>query len=144
MKWCIIALCISCFWQLVLNEKELKLVLKKNEIRRLKMAENSNVIELTDGDFESTTGEGVSLVDFWAPWCQPCRIQGPILEKVANHLGEKAKICKINVDEHREHAMKYGISGIPSLLLFKDGEKVQQFVGVQQDSTLVSSIESNL
>lgn len=107
------------------------------------MTANNSVHNITDDNFVEVTGNGVSLVDFWAPWCAPCRIQGPILEKVADQVGEKARICKLNVDENREMAMKYGITGIPTLLLFKDGEVVQQFVGVQPDNVLVSTIEGH-
>ncbi len=106
------------------------------------MAEANGVRNLTDNDFEQVTGEGVSLVDFWAPWCYPCRMQGPILEKVAGKLGEKAQICKLNVDENMEVAGKHGITGIPTLLVFKDGEKVKEFVGVQGEEMLVSTLES--
>jgi thioredoxin 1 len=106
------------------------------------MATNNGIKNITDENFEEVTGKGVSLVDFWAPWCQPCLIQAPILERVAERVGEKADICKLNVDENREMAMKYGITGIPTLLIFKDGQAVQQFVGLQQDDALVSSLES--
>ncbi len=106
------------------------------------MAASNGILEITDAEFEEVTGKGVSLVDFWAPWCAPCRMQGPILEKVAERVGDKANIYKVNVDENPQNAMKFGVSGIPTLLVFKDGQKVQQFVGVQQDDTLVSSLES--
>ena len=107
------------------------------------MTANTNVQNITDSNFDEVTASGVSLVDFWAPWCQPCRIQGPILEKVAEQLGDKAKICKLNVDENRESAMKFGVTGIPTLLVFKDGKAVEQFVGVQQKDKLVSALESH-
>jgi thioredoxin len=103
----------------------------------------NTVQNITDSNFADVTSNGVSVIDFWAPWCQPCRIQGPILERVAEKVGEKAQICKLNVDENRETAMKYGITGIPTLLVFKNGEMIQQFVGVQSDDTLVSTIESH-
>lgn len=106
------------------------------------MTENISVKNLTDSDFDSVINNGVSLVDFWAPWCYPCRIQGPILEKVAERVGNKAQICKMNVDENREVAMKYGITGIPTLLVFKNGEVAQQYVGVQGEEELVSSLQS--
>ena len=106
------------------------------------MAEDNGIRNISDEDFAEVTGKGVSLVDFWAPWCYPCRLQGPVLEKVVEKIGDKAKICKMNVDENGETAMKYGITGIPSLLVFKDGEMVKQFVGLQQDDTLVSTLES--
>jgi thioredoxin 1 len=104
---------------------------------------NANAIKnITDEEFDQATGAGLSLVDFWAPWCYPCRLQGPILEKVAGKVGDKANLFKLNVDESGETAAKFGITGIPTLLLFKDGRKVKQFVGVQQEDVLVSSLES--
>ena len=106
------------------------------------MTENNAVKNISDEDFEEITGSGVSLVDFWAPWCSPCRMQAPILEKVAEKIGDKAQICKLNVDENGELAMKYGITGIPTLLIFKDGEIVKQFMGVQDDKVLVSALEA--
>jgi thioredoxin 1 len=88
------------------------------------------------------TGKGLSLVDFWAPWCHPCRLQGPILEKVAEKIGGKAQICKLNVDDSTKIANKFGITGIPTLLIFKDGQKVKEFVGVQEEKILISTLES--
>jgi thioredoxin 1 len=109
------------------------------------MNEDNGVQNITVDNFTEVTGKGVSLVDFWAPWCHPCRLQGPVLEKVADHVGEKAQIYKLNVDENQEVAMKYQITGIPTLLLFKDGEVVHQFYGLQQDSSaLVSTIEGHV
>lgn len=108
------------------------------------MAEDNGVRNITDGDFDEVTGSGISLVDFWAPWCYPCRMQGPILEKVAEKIGGKARVCKMNVEENRETPVKFGITGIPSLLIFKNGEKVQEFLGVQQEEALVSSLEAHI
>ncbi len=109
--------------------------------RRSNMTTKSLVHNITDANFGEITGKGVTMVDFWAPWCQPCRIQGPILERVADKMGEKAQICKINVDENPETATNFGITGIPSLLVFKNGEKVKQFVGVQSENILISELE---
>ncbi len=100
----------------------------------------NDVVNLTDDSFEATVASGTVLVDFWAPWCMPCRMQGPILEKVAARIGDGAKICKMNVDEEQLAAQKYRITSIPTLLLFKNGQVVRQFVGVQDESTLVSAI----
>jgi len=108
------------------------------------MNEHTNVQNITDGNFHEMTSTGVSLVDFWAPWCQPCRIQGPILDKVAEQVGEKARIYKLNVDENKNAARIFNVTGIPTLLLFKDGKPVKQFVGIQQMETLVSAIESQV
>ena len=106
------------------------------------MAEVNGVKNITDSEFEEATGNGLSLVDFWAPWCYPCRIQGPILEKVVEKMGDKVRLYKLNVDENTENAGKYGITGIPSLLIFKDGRMVKQFMGVQGENELVSALES--
>jgi len=100
--------------------------------------------ELTDASFNQTIAAGVVLVDFWAPWCGPCRMQGPILEEVAKELGNAATIAKINIDEHSAAAQQFGVRSIPTLLLFKDGKLVKQFVGVQRKNELVSTIRQNL
>ena len=100
------------------------------------------VIELDGSGYEEATKSGVVLVDFWAPWCGPCKMQTPILEKVAAEVGDKAVIGKVNVDENPELAAKYGIRSIPTLILLKDGENKQQFVGLQQQAALVSAIDA--
>lgn len=106
------------------------------------MTELSGVRNITDSEFEVVTRTGLSLVDFWAPWCNPCRMQGPILEKVATKIGQRAQVFKLNVDENARTANKFGITGIPTLLVFKDGEKVKKFVGVQEENVLISTLES--
>lgn len=100
------------------------------------------VIELNGTTYDEATQSGVVLVDFWAPWCGPCKMQTPILEKVAAAVGDKAVIAKVNVDESPELAAKYGIRSIPTLILLKDGESKQQLVGLQQEAALVSAIEA--
>ncbi len=106
------------------------------------MAEN--VTELNDSDFDGAVGKGVILVDFWAPWCGPCRMQSPIIEQVAGKVAGRARVAKVNVDEAPQTASRFGIRSIPTLIVFKEGKPVQTFVGVQQDSALVSAIESAL
>jgi len=100
----------------------------------------SKVVALNTANFESQLAKGVVLVDFWAPWCGPCRTQGPIVEEVAGQLQGKAVVAKVNVDEDQVVAEKFNIQGIPTLIVFKDGKPVKQFVGVNDATTLISAV----
>jgi len=86
-------------------------------------------IELTEANFKDTIKDGVCLVDFWAPWCGPCRMIAPVIDELAEEYEGKAKICKVNTDEQPGIAAEYGIRSIPTILFFKDGELVDQMVG---------------
>lgn len=103
---------------------------------------SEHVKELTGQTFDAQIKTGVTLVDFWAPWCGPCRMQAPILEQVAQKVGQRAVIAKLNVDEYPELAARYGIRGIPTLILFKDGQPIQQFVGLQPEQRLIAAIDN--
>ncbi|MBB1534738.1 thioredoxin [Leptotrichia sp.] len=95
-------------------------------------------------NFNDTIANGVTLVDFWAEWCGPCRMQLPILEEVSEEIGEKATVGKINVDHELELAQRFGVQSIPTLILFKDGEIVDKMVGVQAKETLFDKINNAL
>ena len=86
-------------------------------------------VELNSGNFEDTIKEGVTMVDFWAPWCGPCRMIAPVVEELAEDFEGKATIAKVNTDEEQDIAVKYGIRSIPTILFFKDGEIADQMVG---------------
>jgi len=106
------------------------------------MNKTTDLKELNNTNFKKTIKNGITLIDFWAPWCMPCRMQAPILEDVAKTTGNKAKICKVNVDDNQQIAMEYGIISIPTLILFKEGVPVKQFVGVQSERILTDAINS--
>ena len=84
------------------------------------------------------------LVDFWAEWCGPCRMIAPALEEIANDLGEKVTIAKLNIDENQDTPAKYGVRGIPTMLLFKDGQPVAQKVGAAPRTHIQQWLEGNL
>ena len=93
-----------------------------------------------DSQFDAAIHQGTTLIDFWAPWCGPCRMQWPILEEVAKSVDGQAKIAKVNVDEAGDVAGRFGVQAIPTLLLFKDGNEVLRFIGVQNHNTLIEAI----
>lgn len=99
-------------------------------------------ITLSDADFEETVLKSARpvLIDFWAVWCGPCQMQDPILEEVAKELSGKVKIGKLNVDENPTTAQKFGVMSIPTLMIFKNGTIVKQFIGVQSKETLVREL----
>ena len=101
-------------------------------------------LTISDENFDETIKEGVVLVDFWAPWCPPCRTQGPIVERVAAAFKGKAKVGKLNVDDNKKTAARFGVRSIPTLIVFKDGEKVKQFVGLRQEAELKAALDKAL
>jgi thioredoxin 1 len=103
----------------------------------------SKVVTLTTAAFPGVKGQGKPvLIDFWAPWCGPCRTQGPIVEQVASQMGDRAVVAKVNVDDERGLAAQFAIQAIPTLVVLKDGNVVQRFVGVQRAEALAGALES--
>jgi len=104
----------------------------------------AGIKDLTSADFDQAIASGVTLVDFWAPWCGPCRMQGPILEQLVAPLAGRAAIAKVNVDDAQDLAAKLAVRSIPALMIFKDGAVVKQFVGLQRGDILLQAVEAAL
>jgi len=100
----------------------------------------------TDETFEADVlkSDVLTLVDFWAPWCAPCRMISPVLDEIAQAYGERLRLVKVNVDENHQSPMKFGVQGIPNLIFFKNGRAVDQVVGAIPKAELVRRIEALL
>jgi thioredoxin 1 len=105
-----------------------------------------NVIELTDATFDEVVhnSDVPVLVDFWAPWCAPCKMMAPILKEIADEYADRAKICKLNTDDARDSAIEFGINAIPTTILFKDGQVQKKWVGLTSKKNLTAAIEELL
>ena len=104
------------------------------------------VIELTDATFDETVHKSDTpvLVDFWAPWCGPCKMIGPIVEEIAGEYEGKATICRLNTDDARDSAIEFGITAIPTLILFKDGQVQKKWIGLTSKKDLAGAIDELL
>lgn len=98
------------------------------------------VLELNDNNFEQETKEGLAIVDFWAPWCGPCRMQGPIIEQLAEELSGKVIVAKVNVDEATQTAQQFRIMSIPTLMIKKDGQVVETLIGLHNKEQLIQAL----
>lgn len=101
------------------------------------------IVHGTDKSFSSEISEGLVLVDFWAPWCGPCKMIAPVLEELDGEMSDRVKIVKIDVDENQETASNFGIMSIPTLVLFKDGQPVDKVVGFNPKEALVKLINKH-
>lgn len=102
--------------------------------------------EITDGNFQTDVVEkgGVAVMDFWAPWCGPCKLVGPIIDELHTEYGGKAVIGKVNVDDNPETAFKYKVRSIPTIVILKNGEEVKRHVGVTTKAKLTSMIDEHM
>ncbi|MDY0141185.1 MAG: thioredoxin [Bacteroidales bacterium] len=105
-------------------------------------ADNENIKILTDQSFDNQIKKGVTLVDFWAPWCMPCKMMIPVLNELSQDDSHDAIIAKLNVDENQKTAAKYGVRSIPTSIIFKNGKEIKRFVGVKPTQFFVKQIKS--
>jgi thioredoxin 1 len=102
--------------------------------------DNPKIKILTDKNFAQQTGRGTAMVDFWASWCMPCKLMAPILNDVAEEMGDQVTIGKVNIEEYQSVAQKYAVRNIPTLIIFKNGKEVDRIVGVKQKDFLVNKL----
>jgi thioredoxin 1 len=106
-------------------------------------ADLTQTIHLDESSFDSATTKGLALIDFWAPWCGPCRMLGPVIDQLAASTGNDVLVGKVNVDDSPGLAQRFNVTGIPCMVLLKDGQEVDRKVGVQQAAALQAWIESH-
>ena len=103
----------------------------------------ANVTELTDATFDEivNSSEKPVLVDFWAPWCGPCKMIGPVIAEIAEEYADKARVCKVNTDDHREAAVEYAINAIPTIILFNEGQIAKKWVGLTTKKDILAELD---
>lgn len=131
--WILVGVLVVLF--IISYVKKVRLLSESNQKKQ-----SDKLIILNDDNFKKTISRGVTLVDFWAPWCMPCRIQNPIINELAEEYGDKVKICKLDVDENKQWAIKYNIRNIPNLLIFKDGEPIKQLIGAKPKFRIANAL----
>lgn len=113
-------------------------------VRKMKnmasVPESDKILTLTDKNFQAQTKKGLVMVDFWAEWCMPCKVMGPVLNELAENSDFKAKVAKLNVDHFQQVSQQHGVRGIPTLILFKEGKEVDRFVGVKAKDFLLKQV----
>ena len=116
--------------------------LNYNKMKKIPVVEdNGKIKKLSDQNFEHQIKNGIMLVDFWATWCMPCKMMAPVLNNLSEELTGNASVGKLDVDQNRAASAKYGVRSIPTLVLFKNGNEINRFVGVKTKDFLLKEIQ---
>ena len=120
------------------------MIISYRKIKNIPEVEKSEkIIDLTDRNFTHQVKGKLALVDFWASWCVPCKMMAPVLNELAEEVGNDVKVCKVNVDQYQSLAGQWAVRGIPTMLLLRDGVEVDRFVGVKSKQFLIDKIVSH-
>lgn len=107
------------------------------------VVKSDKIKDLTDKNFNHQIKNNISLVDFWASWCVPCKMMSPVLNELAEEVDSGVQVCKVNVEQYQSLATKYAVRGIPTMLLFKNGKEINRFVGVKSKDFLLQEINKS-
>lgn len=134
------------FSNICCNGKASNKTMKNNENNNSTISTDSKsgVVILDESTFDEKISNGVTLVDFWATWCRPCRRQGPIIEEVSGSMNGKVAVCKLDIDENPKIAQRYNVQSIPTMLIFKDGKVINQFMGVTAKEDIIQALNKIL
>lgn len=116
----------------------------KKLVNGMNSAPSNKLVILTDANFKKQISKGVVLVDFWADWCQPCKILGPVISEIAEEMSDKSVIAKLDVQLNQKAAQELGIRNIPTVIIFKDGQPVEKLIGVKPKKAYIKAIEQAL
>jgi thioredoxin 1 len=106
--------------------------------------ESTNILKLTDDNFDKTISTGITIVDFWAVWCKPCQMQAPIIDELSVEMKDKIKFGKINIDENKFVPQRFAVESIPTMIIFKDGVLVDKLVGFTDKNTLAATLKKHI
>jgi thioredoxin 1 len=120
------------------------IVYNSRKLKKIENVPNSQKIKtLNTKNFKTATRSGIALVDFWAPWCGPCKLMGPVLNDLAETVGDEVTVGKLNVDHNQPIANKYKVRSIPTMIMFRDGQEINRYVGVKTKKFLMAEIAKN-